>query len=100
MEAILKYLLINLIALVGYAIGYFPVLIGTLCNIEPGPFEDIDPYCAYKRSYGMKWWHVTYEKNGVRYLPSPLVALVGWLMVGLLVAFVLFVLSHIGIDRR
>lgn len=76
----------------GYVIGFFPVMIGSFGALEPGPIEAIsDP--SYYRSMGMKWWHLTFEKDGRRYLPAEVVALIGWLMICALVAMVWFAMK-------
>lgn len=104
MEILLEILLAPLIELfvkiffigIGYIFAYFPIVFGSLGTIEPGPIEHCDDGGAYYRSKGMKFWHLTYYHNGKRYLPVETVALVGWGLIGLIVAFVWNIAVAIG----
>ena len=44
----------------------------------------------------MKYWHITYSVGGKRYLPAETVALVGWGLICLLVAFGCFIVQVAG----
>ena len=81
---------------VGYFFGFFLVLFSTLCSIEPGPIRHCDDGGVFYRSQGMKFWHITYSVDGKQYLPAETVALVGWGLIGLIVAFVFLIVHVIG----
>ena len=81
---------------IGYFWGFFPVLFFTLGLIEPGPIRHCDESGAFYRSQGMKFWHITYSVDGKQYLPAETVALVGWGLIGLIVAFVFLIVHVIG----
>ena len=81
---------------IGYFFGFFLVLFSTLWSIEPGPIRHCDDGVAFYRSQGLKYWHITYSVDGKRYLPAETVALVGWGLIGLLVAFGCFIVQVAG----
>ena len=80
---------------IGYAIGYFPVILGSLGTIEPGPLERIGD-APYYRSKSEKWWHITYVDEGMRYLPAEGVALVGAGILGMIVALAWLIVKCAG----
>ena len=86
-ELVLKPVIAVVFYGVGYVIGFFPVMIGSLGSVEPGPI-------GHKGSKGMKTWRLTYEENGTRYLPAEAVALVGWLIVGAITGFVFLLTQY------
>ena len=79
---LLEPLFMFLLIVVGYAVGFFPVMLGSLGSVEPGPIDRTEDH-AYYRARAEKWWHVTYVDEGRRYLPVEGVALVGWCVIGL-----------------
>ena len=81
---------------IGYFFGFFVFLFSTLWSIEPGPIRHCDDGCAFYRSQGMKYWHITYSVDGKRYLPAETVALVGWGLICLIVAFGCFIVQVAG----
>ena len=81
---------------IGYFFGFFVVLFSTPWSIEPGPIRHCDDGGAFYRSQGMKFWHITYSVDDKRYLPTETVALVGWGLIGLIVAFSCFIVYVIG----
>ena len=81
---------------IGYFFGFFLVLFSTLWSIEPGPIRYCDDGGVFYRSQGMKFWHITYSVDGKQYLPAETVALVGWGLIGLIVAFVFLIVHVIG----
>ena len=54
---------------VGYLVGFFPVLFGSLGTIEPGPVDSAVDGGDFYRSKGMKFWHLTFVDRGKR-LPT------------------------------
>lgn len=80
---------------IGYAVGFFPVLLGSLGSVEPGPIDRIGDSSFY-RSKSEKWWHVTYVDQGTRYLPAEGVALVGVGILGLIAVSVWLILGFVG----
>ncbi len=80
LQIILKPIIGLLIFGIGYFIGFLPVTLLSLGAIEPGPMDKIEDF-SYYRSQGLRWWHLTYRKDGQRYLPAEGVALVGWLVI-------------------
>ena len=81
---------------IGYFFTFFVVLFSTLWSIEPSPIRHCDDGGAFYRSQGMKFWHITYSVDGKRYLPAETVALVGWGLICLIVAFSCFIVYVIG----
>ena len=65
---------------IGYFVGFLPVVLLSLGEIEPGPIERTQDF-SYYRSKGKRWWHLTYTEDGRRYIPAEGVATIGWLVV-------------------
>ena len=93
LEIILQPLAEVFFLLVGYPLGCFLVMFGSLGSLEPGPIQYAQDYKFY-RSKGMKWWHITYLDDGRRYLPAETVAAVAWIflaaiamLIGLLIYY-------------
>ena len=76
LEPIIKIIFLG----IGYPLGFFPVLIGSVGTVEPGPLGSAVDGGGFYRSKGMKWWHLTYFDGGKRYLPAGTVAFEGWLL--------------------
>ena len=80
LEIIIQPLLQIVFLGVGYLVGFFPVLIGSLGTIEPGPVNSAVDGGVFYRSKGMKFWHLTFVDRGKRFLPAETVALAGWVI--------------------
>ena len=81
---------------VGYIVGFFPVLIGSLGTVEPGPIDFATDGGKFYRSKGMKCWHVTYLDDGKRYLPAETVALAGWILL-IILSIVIWAIIQIAV---
>jgi hypothetical protein len=80
-EMVLRPLFCLLFVGIGYVVGFLPVMVGSLGMVEPSPIEHVFDKAFYN-SAGLKWWHLTYEKDRNRYLPAESVAIVGWVLLG------------------
>lgn len=87
LQLILEPILLLLLLVVGYVVGYLPVVIASGGSIEPGSIAQAGDR-SFCRAKGMKWWHVTYRDNGTRYLPAEAVALIGWFLLGCMYGFI------------
>ncbi len=79
LELILEPVLVLLLFGGGYVIGFLPTVILSLGAMEPGPLSKIGDREFY-RGNGMRWWHLTYQKDGKTYLPAEGVAAIGWIL--------------------
>jgi hypothetical protein len=96
MEMLLEPLIKIIFIGIGYLFGFFPVFFGTLGAIEPGPIDRIDDGGKFYRSQGMKFWHITYVDQGIRYMPAELVALLGWILIALIATGTWQILQFVG----
>ncbi len=67
----------------GYFFGFSLIGILSFGLLKAAPFtETSTPGSRYRESHRHQWWQVIYRRNGNFYLIAELVALVGWLVVG------------------
>jgi len=90
-ELLLRPLFEIIIHVLGYALGYLVVTILSLGLLTPAPLSQ-SADSEFRKSLKIPWWHVTYRKNGQRYMLAEMVVLVGILSsvaIGVLIFWIL-----------